>query len=151
MLSRFSHVRLLATPWIVAHQVLLSVGFSRQEYWSRLPFPLPGDLPNQGIESVSCFVRQVLSCRATREALGETWGAFIYFFTHHQSWTQVAEASVSTQENSTIEWLSHLMENFSHWSQHLRAPGFGPTSPFGSDLLLYFLNASSLKENFYCK
>ena len=64
---------------------------------------------------------------------------------------QVAEASVSTQENSTIEWLSHLMENVSLWSQHLRAPGFSPTSPFGSDLLLYFLNASSLKENFYCK
>ena len=39
-----SHVRLLATPWTVAHQVPLSMGFSRQEYWSRLPFPSPGIL-----------------------------------------------------------------------------------------------------------
>ena len=38
------------TPWTVAHQVPLSVGFSRQEYWSGLPFPSPGDLPEPGIE-----------------------------------------------------------------------------------------------------
>ena len=37
-------------PWTVAPQALLSVGFSRQEYWSGLPFPSPGDLPNPGIE-----------------------------------------------------------------------------------------------------
>ena len=40
----------LATPWTVAYQAPLSVGFSRQEYWSGLPFPSPGDLPNPGIE-----------------------------------------------------------------------------------------------------
>ena len=40
----------LATPWMVAHQAPLSMGFSRQEYWSRLPFPSPGDLPDPGIE-----------------------------------------------------------------------------------------------------
>ena len=38
------------TPWIIAHQVPLSVGFSRQEYWSGLPCPPPGDLPNPGIK-----------------------------------------------------------------------------------------------------
>ena len=38
----------LATPWTVAHQALLSMGFSRQEYWSGLPFPSPRDLPTQG-------------------------------------------------------------------------------------------------------
>ena len=42
-----------ATPWAVAYQALLSMGFSRQEYWSGLPFPSPGDLPNQGIEPES--------------------------------------------------------------------------------------------------
>ena len=41
------------TPWTVAHQSPLSMGFSRQEYWSRLPFPSPGDLLNPGIEPVS--------------------------------------------------------------------------------------------------
>ena len=41
------------TPWTVAHQALLSMGFSRQEYWSRLPFPSAEDLPNPGIEPAS--------------------------------------------------------------------------------------------------
>ena len=48
-----SHVRLFATPWTVAHQAPLSMGFSRQEYWSWLPFPSPGDLPDPGIEPLS--------------------------------------------------------------------------------------------------
>ena len=52
-LSRFSHVRLFVTLWIVARQVLLSMRFSRQEYWSGLPFPSPGDLPDPVIEPVS--------------------------------------------------------------------------------------------------
>ena len=45
-----SRVRLFATPWIVAHQAPPPVGFSRQEYWSGLPFTSPGDLPDTGIE-----------------------------------------------------------------------------------------------------
>ena len=42
-----------ATPWTVAHQAPLSMGFARQEYWSRLPILSPGDLPNAGIEPMS--------------------------------------------------------------------------------------------------
>ena len=53
VLSCFSHVWLLATVWTVAHQASLSMGFSRQDYWSELPFPSPGDLPDPGIEPVS--------------------------------------------------------------------------------------------------
>ena len=49
-LKSLSRVRLLATPWTVAHQAPPSMGFSRQEYWSGLPFPSPGDLPDSGIE-----------------------------------------------------------------------------------------------------
>ena len=45
-----SHVQLFATPWTVAHQPPPSMRFSRQEYWSGLPFPSPGDLPDPGIE-----------------------------------------------------------------------------------------------------
>ena len=45
-----SRVRLFATPWMVAHQAPQSVGFSRQEYWSGLLFPSPGDLPDPGTE-----------------------------------------------------------------------------------------------------
>jgi len=46
----FSHVQLFATPWTVAYQALPSMEFSRQEYWSGLPFPSPGDLPDTGIK-----------------------------------------------------------------------------------------------------
>ena len=45
-----SHVQLFAPPWTVAHQAPLSMEFSRQEYWSGLPFPSPGDLSDPGIE-----------------------------------------------------------------------------------------------------
>ena len=48
-----SHVQLFATLWIIAHQAPLSMGFSRQEYWSRLPFPSTGDLLHPGIKPVS--------------------------------------------------------------------------------------------------
>ena len=53
MLSHFSHDQLFANLWTAAHQGLLSMGFSRQEYWSGLPHPPPGDLPNPGIEPAS--------------------------------------------------------------------------------------------------
>ena len=49
VLSHFSCVWLFMTLWIVGHQAPLSMGFSRQEYWSRLPCPPPGDLPDPGI------------------------------------------------------------------------------------------------------
>ena len=48
-----SHVRLFVTPRTVAYQASPSMGFSRQEYWSGLPFPSPGDLPDPGFESRS--------------------------------------------------------------------------------------------------
>ena len=53
MLSHFSHVQLFATLWTLAHWAPLSMGFSRQEYWSGLPGPPPGDLPVPGIQPAS--------------------------------------------------------------------------------------------------
>ena len=50
VLSRFSHVQLFATPWNTALEAPPSIGFSRQEYWSGLPFPSPGHIPNPGTE-----------------------------------------------------------------------------------------------------
>ena len=49
-MKSLSCVRLFATPWTVAHQAPLPMGFSRQEYWSGLPFPSPGDLPDPEIK-----------------------------------------------------------------------------------------------------
>ena len=53
MLSHFSRGQLFVTLWTTAHQSPLSMEFSRQEYWSGLPFPPPGDLPDPGIELMS--------------------------------------------------------------------------------------------------
>ena len=50
LVKLLSRVRLFATPWTVTYYAFLSMGFSRQEYWSGLPFPSPGDLPDPGIK-----------------------------------------------------------------------------------------------------
>ena len=59
-----SHVQLFVTLWTIACQAPLSIGPFREEYWGGLPFPLPGDLPNSGIELTSsansCFGSWVL-------------------------------------------------------------------------------------------
>ena len=67
--SRFSRVRLYVTPWTVARQAPLSLGFFRQEYWSGLPFPSAGFLPNPGIEPTSpALAGGFFTTSATREA-----------------------------------------------------------------------------------
>ena len=72
VLSHFSHVQFFVTLWTVAHQAPLSRGFPRQEYWSGLPCPPPGDLPNSGIEPVSltsaALADKFFTTSATREA-----------------------------------------------------------------------------------
>ena len=55
-----SRVRLFATPWTVAHQAPVSIGFSRQEYWSGLPFPSLGIFPTQGSNPGLLHCRQML-------------------------------------------------------------------------------------------
>ena len=72
-LSCFSHFQFFATPWTVAHRAPLSIGFSRQEYWSGLPSPPAGDLPDPGIEPQSllapALAGEFFTTNATREAL----------------------------------------------------------------------------------
>ena len=50
LLSRFSRVRLCAAPWTAAHQASLSMGFSRQKYWSGVPLPSPMVLNSKGVQ-----------------------------------------------------------------------------------------------------
>ena len=71
-IQSLSHVRLCVTPWTVAHQAPLSVGSSRQEYWSGLPCPPPGDLPDSETEPASPACRRTLCHWASREAQTET-------------------------------------------------------------------------------
>ena len=66
--SVLSHVQLFVISWTIARQAPLSMKFSRQEYWSGLPFPPPGDLPDPGsnlclcVSCISCIVGSPLSC-----------------------------------------------------------------------------------------
>ena len=76
VVQSLSHARLFVTALTVAHQAPLSMEFSRQECWNRLPFPTPGDLPDLGIRPrdqtyiscSSCFARQIIYHCATWEA-----------------------------------------------------------------------------------
>ena len=70
VLSHFSCVQLFVTPGTVACQAPLSMGFSRQEYWSRLPFPPPGDLPDPGIEAGALMFPALATRFFTWEAQG---------------------------------------------------------------------------------
>ena len=67
-LKWLSRVGLFVTPWTVAHLAPPSMVFCRQEYWSRLPFPSPGDLPIPGIKSVSHIAGRCFNICATRES-----------------------------------------------------------------------------------
>ena len=58
VLSHFSCVHLFVTLWTAAHQAPLSMRFFRQDYWSGLPFPTPGDLPNPGMEPTNILKRE---------------------------------------------------------------------------------------------
>ena len=77
VLSCFSRVQSFATLWTVAHQAPLSMGFSRQEHWSGLLCPPPGDLPDPGIEPTTLtsppLVGRFFTTSATWEAQTHVW------------------------------------------------------------------------------
>ena len=66
-----SHIQLFVTPWAIVHQAPLSMGFSKQEYWSGLPLPLPGGLPDPGIKPVSLASPALVSGFFTTVPLGK--------------------------------------------------------------------------------
>ena len=74
-----SCIRLLAIPWTVAHKASLSVGFPRQEYWSGLPFPPPGDLPDSGIKPESPASPVLTGIFFTTEPHSVYWGLIQIF------------------------------------------------------------------------
>ena len=80
VLNRFCYVQLFATLWILAFQAPLSQGFSRQNYWSRLPCPPPGVLPHPGIELISltspALAGRFFPTSATWEAQAESGNTY---------------------------------------------------------------------------
>ena len=79
MLSRFSSVQLSVTPWTVAHQALLSMGFFRREYWSGLPFPSPEEFPDPGIKPESPALQEDSS---PTELLGKPHCIYTLMYNH---------------------------------------------------------------------
>ena len=77
MVSHFSCALLFATPWTVASQAPLSMGFSRQEYWSGLPRPPPGDPPNPGIKPTSLTPPALTGVFLTTSATWEAHSNYI--------------------------------------------------------------------------
>ena len=84
MACALSVFRLFEIPRTIAHQAPLSTGFSRQEYWSGLPFPSPGESSQAedrtSVSSISCTGRQILYHWVTREALSKQMAFFFFFF-----------------------------------------------------------------------
>ena len=95
-----SHIWLFVVPGTVARQTPLSMGFSRQEYWSELPLPAPGSLPDPGIESTSpalagrFFPRLLLFSKHVVCSVMSPWGLFV------TPWTAAHQVSLSF----TISW-----------------------------------------------
>ena len=79
LLSRFSRVRLCVTPLTAAHQAPLSMEFSREEYWSRLLCPPPGDLPDPGIKPTSLMSPALAGGFFTTSATWEVPKSFLSF------------------------------------------------------------------------
>ena len=82
LMKLLSHVWLFVTPWTVARQTPLSMGFTRQEYWSGLPCPSPGDLPDPGIEPGSSALQPDT---LLFEPLGKSWETYRLLFIYNRT------------------------------------------------------------------
>ena len=105
MLSCFSCVRLFATLWTVAHQAPLSMGFSRQEYWSGLPCPPPGDPPNPGIEPTSLMSPALAAGFFTTSAILETLNTVLTVKSKAVVWVQHGRKCISCAPWWSCDWL----------------------------------------------
>ena len=119
MISCFSHVQFFATPWTVAFQAPLSMGFSRQEYWSGLPGPPPGGLPDPGMEPTSLMSPALAGGFCTTSATGsaltilhwwrwmvESWRGRISFLSR----TSFGREETMATHSSNLAWGIPQME-----------------------------------------
>ena len=112
----FSHAQLFATPWTVAHRASLSTEFSRQEYWSGLPFPFPGDLSDPGIEPDLLHHRQILYHLSHQRSPGfcskTLWISckYICIYTRFPGGSDGRESACSVGDLGSIPGLEDLQE-----------------------------------------
>ena len=124
-MKSLSRVRLFATPWTVAYEALPSMGFSRQDYWSGLPCPPPGDLPDPGIESRSTALQaDSLPTELQRKPMGK--GALIWESQRPDWLVHSGFASVSKPVLSAMRGLPH---GSPAWRGHWRSAGRDPMAP----------------------
>ena len=111
----------LATPWTVASQAPLSMGFSRQEYWSGLPYPTPGDLPDPGIEPASLLHWQAGSFTTSGTWETHSWS---YTYAYDDEASRIPTKPRSFCNFPSINQRHHhapsLFLTFSRWSSWLR-------------------------------
>ena len=139
--ERESHVLLFPTPWTVAHQASLSMGFSRQAYWRGLPFPSPGDLPNSGTEPASPALqadflpqsRRGVSTCMKHHAVCERPLAFPLICIEYDCCCSVAQLCLTlchptgcSRPGSSVRWI--LQARILEWVAPFPSPGDLPNS-----------------------
>ena len=127
ILSHFSRVCLCMIPWTVAHQVPLSMGFSRQKYRSGLPCPPPGDLPNLGVKPVSLMSPTLAGVFFPTSA---PWG---HFFIQFSSVTQPCPTLCDPMNHSTPGLpVHHQLPEFTQTHAHRVGDAIQPPHPLSS-------------------
>ena len=136
LLSRFSHVWLFETPWIAAHEGPLSMGFSKQEYWSGLPCPPPGDPPSAGFKPVSLTAPALAGgvgggrCIFTAKA---TWEAHFYVSVQFSSVAQSCLTLCDPMNRSTPGLpVHHQLPEFTQTHVHRVRDAIQPSHPLSS-------------------
>ena len=124
MISRYNCIRLFVTPQIVAHQASLSMGFSREEYWSGLPFPPPGDVLGLGMELASL----------TSPALVENDNPLQYSCLENSMdggawWATVHGVAKSQTRLSNFIFFLSFLYHLSHLGSHVRVEWSFKTPP----------------------
>ena len=118
VLSCFSRVQLFVILWTVAHQAALSMGFSRQQYWSELPCPLPGYLPDPGIEPMSpvspALARRFFTTSTMWEALIKGY-VYLNFWLNQMSLYIGCFPGASAVKNLLCQCLQYRRPGFDPW------------------------------------
>ena len=140
MLSRYGYIQLFVTLWGIACQALLSMGLSRQEYWSGLPCPPPGDLPDPGIQPGSPLAPTLQADSFTTDKLGKPLPAHIPTLSLFFCLAFPSSPGCSTGTQGKRQLVTSEM-------MHDRFSGLGSLFPFSSSNIAFpysVLNSSCL-------